>query len=71
MGTAHVLMHVELVKKLENHADLRLLSIADFGEDELHHALVESPILSEGYHGQQFIVVNDDGSIGFRRDVDV
>ena len=72
MGTCHVIMHEKLIEKIsQSPYDLivKILNKVDFGEDGLYQCHVETDVLSEGYHGQQEIIVTED-SVKFRRDTD-
>jgi hypothetical protein len=72
MGTCHVLMHRKLVEKITQppyDLIIKILNTSDFGEDDLFMVHLETDVLSEGYHGQQEIVVTEDG-VEFKRDYD-
>ncbi len=67
MGQAHILMfheYYETISKL-----VTVISYSDFG-DGTFIALIETPLLPEGYHGVQDIILEDD-RVRFRKDLDV
>lgn len=71
MGTCHVLMHENLLEKIRRQPyskDIRIHSVGEF-EEGFFNVLLETEILSEGYHGQQEIILEND-IIRFRRDTD-
>lgn len=71
MGTCHVLMHENLLEKVRRQpysTVIRIHSVGEF-EEGYFNVLLETDILSEGYHGQQEIIVTED-SVEFRRDTD-
>lgn len=72
MGTCHVLMHKKLIERITAppyDVVVTVLGMIDYGEDGLFQVHIETDILPEGYHGQQEIVVTEDG-VELKRDYD-
>lgn len=72
MGTCHVIMHEKLIEKIsQSPYDLiiRVLDKTEFGEENLYQVHLETDVLTQGYHGQQEIILTKD-SVEFRRDTD-
>lgn len=72
MGTCHVLMHEKLIEKVSQSpydVIVKIISKVDYGEDGLYNVYVETDVLSEGYHGQQEMIVTNE-SVEFRREAD-
>ena len=71
MGTAHVLMHRELLSKLfaeDFNSEIRVLELKSFGEGGLYNVLVESHLLPDGYSGQKELFLTR--GLQFKRDHD-
>ena len=72
MGTCHVIMHKKLIEKVSAapyDLIIRILETKEWGEDGLYQVHLDTDVLSDGYHGQQEIIVEPD-SVEFRRDTD-
>lgn len=70
MGTAHVLLHKIFLNSLHNYKDqVTVLDTVPFDDEDFYNVLVQSPLLTDGYNGQQEMFIKD-GKIGFRRDTD-
>lgn len=72
MGTCQVLMHRKLIEKISQSpydVIIRILKMTEYGEDDLFFVEMETDVLSDGYHGQLAIVVNED-SVEFKKDLD-
>ena len=72
MGTCHVIMHEKLIEKVSQspyNLIIRILETNEWGEEGLYQVHLETDVLSEGYHGQQEIIITSD-SVEFRRETD-
>lgn len=72
MGTCHVLMHEKLIEKVSQppyDVIIKIISKVDYGEDGLYNVLLETDVLSDGYHGQQEMILTSE-SVEFRRETD-
>lgn len=75
MGRAHVLVSNALLARMRDpegdiHGRVIVVHASPFC-DETHLALCCTPILRDGYHGSMDIILEDDGTIRFKKDVDV
>jgi hypothetical protein len=70
MGRAHLIIHDDLLRRVEIDQQVLIVSARPFGEDA-HLLLVSSDRLPAGYHGRHGLFVDDGGQIQFKRDVDV
>lgn len=71
MGTAHVLIHRIFLNSLHNYSSqVKVLETSPFDDDDFFNVLIESPILPDGYNGQQEIYLKE-GKIYFKREADV
>jgi hypothetical protein len=63
MGTATVEVDKNLKDQLISgaYSDIRVLTVADFGEGGLYLLKVESSLLPEGYNYQQELVIGSNG----------
>ena len=75
MGRAHVVVCNDLLARMRDpDGDIaRRVTVVQARPfcDETHLALVSSPILPDGYAGVQDFILEDDGTIRFKKDVDV
>lgn len=76
MGSAHIKVSHELMARIRDPDGIisrrvfLLSDPTDFG-DETMTAVVDTPILRDGYHGSMDFILEDDGTIRFKKDVDV
>lgn len=71
MGSCHVLMHEKLLEKVRQppyNVIIEILRVTEF-EDTIYNVLIETEVLSDGYHGQQELIIAGD-TVEFRRDTD-
>jgi hypothetical protein len=74
MGRAHIVVTNELLERIKAEASInhRVSVVSDVPFcDDTRYALVSTPLLRDGYHGVQDIIIEDDGTIFFRADCDV
>ena len=75
MGLAHVVVSNALLARIRDpNGDIRhRVSVIESSPfcDETHLILICTPILRDGYHYQQDIIIEDDGTIRFQRDADL
>lgn len=75
MGRAHCLVSNALLARMRDpegdiHGRVTVVHASPFC-DETHLALISTPILKDGYWGSQDFILEDDGTIRFKKDVDV
>jgi hypothetical protein len=70
MGTAHVLMHPNLIKRIEEQypKQIKIVEMLEFG-DGLVSCRVQSKLLPMGYQGMMELAIID-GQLRFKREHD-
>ena len=75
MGRAHIIVTNELLARMKDPGGdiARRVTVIQSRPfcDETHLVCISTPILPDGYHGSQDIILEDDGTIWFKKDVDV
>lgn len=75
IGRAHVIVTNALLARMKDEGGdiahrITVISHRPFC-DGTAIALITTPLLADGYHGQQDMIVEADGTIRFKRDCDV
>lgn len=72
MGSAHILMHRELIARLRSEpyaSQIKLVQMTEYDDEGMFTVTVESDRLPEGYNGEMAVYIRGD-ELFFMKDLD-